>query len=340
MAAAAARRRAYRMRSCTMTRSSGLLDSTMRLPTRLVDWTGVAIVQRASPSTAGSSGCPRSSARSRSGRCTCGNPVPGQGRWVSRSWPRQRWHTSGCAAGAAHPFTLIQDALRRPGGVRGAVRRVSSALRLGSCCLATGALPALPDLDSMGINNYHLFPDFTGLSSRLTLIALIVLLTWELASGLTQYVPAPISQLTSSQADLLRARPTLTPLTAGAFTGSYRELPWRKANAQRRPLPSLLWRLPWRLLAAGRHGRDGCVHTQPGTQAALAGAGAAHGEPTMVAAPVVGPEWLAAGGAAADAETPAWCEETPFNLRAWAFWGCRSPAPRGSEAGFPAGTGC
>ena len=33
---------------------------------------------------------------------------------------------------------------------------------------ATEAVQALPDLDSMGINNYHLFPDFTGLAERAT----------------------------------------------------------------------------------------------------------------------------------------------------------------------------
>jgi hypothetical protein len=34
---------------------------------------------------------------------------------------------------------------------------------------AAGALPALPDLDSMGINNYQLFPDFTGLAGMATM---------------------------------------------------------------------------------------------------------------------------------------------------------------------------
>jgi hypothetical protein len=88
----------------------------------------------------------------------------------------------------------------------------------------------------------------------------------------------------------------LTPATAGAFTGSYRGTPsWRKANAQRRPLPPLLWRLSWRLLAARRHGEHGLVRTQPGPHAALAAAGATPGEPTMVAARVLGAARLATG---------------------------------------------
>jgi hypothetical protein len=37
------------------------------------------------------------------------------------------------------------------------------------------ALPALPDLDSMGINNYHLFPDFMGLAGMATMRLLLEL---------------------------------------------------------------------------------------------------------------------------------------------------------------------
>ena len=40
---------------------------------------------------------------------------------------------------------------------------------------ASEAVPALPDLDSMGINNYHLFPDFTGLADRATMRLLLEL---------------------------------------------------------------------------------------------------------------------------------------------------------------------
>ena len=40
---------------------------------------------------------------------------------------------------------------------------------------ASEAVPALPDLDSMGINNYHLFPDFTGLANRATMRLLLEL---------------------------------------------------------------------------------------------------------------------------------------------------------------------
>jgi len=38
---------------------------------------------------------------------------------------------------------------------------------------ASEAVPALPDLDSMGINNYHLFPDFTGLAKMATMRLLV-----------------------------------------------------------------------------------------------------------------------------------------------------------------------
>jgi hypothetical protein len=40
---------------------------------------------------------------------------------------------------------------------------------------AMEALPALPDLDSMGINNYHLFPDFMGLAGMATMRLLLEL---------------------------------------------------------------------------------------------------------------------------------------------------------------------
>jgi hypothetical protein len=40
---------------------------------------------------------------------------------------------------------------------------------------ASEAVPALPDLDSMGINNYHLFPDFMGLANRATMRLLLEL---------------------------------------------------------------------------------------------------------------------------------------------------------------------
>jgi hypothetical protein len=40
---------------------------------------------------------------------------------------------------------------------------------------ATEAAQALPDLDSMGINSYHLFPDFTGLAGMATMRLLLEL---------------------------------------------------------------------------------------------------------------------------------------------------------------------
>jgi hypothetical protein len=40
---------------------------------------------------------------------------------------------------------------------------------------AAEALPALPDLDSMGINSYHLFPDLTGLAKMATMRQLLEL---------------------------------------------------------------------------------------------------------------------------------------------------------------------
>jgi hypothetical protein len=40
---------------------------------------------------------------------------------------------------------------------------------------AAEAFQALPDLDSMGINNYHLFPDFTGLAAMATMRLLLTL---------------------------------------------------------------------------------------------------------------------------------------------------------------------
>jgi FRG domain-containing protein len=44
---------------------------------------------------------------------------------------------------------------------------------------ASEALSALPDLDSMGINNYHLFPDLTGLAGMATMRLLVELATHE-----------------------------------------------------------------------------------------------------------------------------------------------------------------
>ena len=42
---------------------------------------------------------------------------------------------------------------------------------------AVEALPALPDLDSMGINSYHLFSDLTGLAKMATMRLLVELVT-------------------------------------------------------------------------------------------------------------------------------------------------------------------
>jgi hypothetical protein len=42
---------------------------------------------------------------------------------------------------------------------------------------ASEALPALPDLDSMGINSYHLFTDLTGLAKMATMRVLVELAT-------------------------------------------------------------------------------------------------------------------------------------------------------------------
>jgi hypothetical protein len=50
------------------------------------------------------------------------------------------------------------------------VERSASDLALTKVALpGAEAVDALPDLDSMGINNYHLFPDFTGLAAMATM---------------------------------------------------------------------------------------------------------------------------------------------------------------------------
>jgi hypothetical protein len=50
------------------------------------------------------------------------------------------------------------------------VERSASDLALTKVVLpGAEAVDALPDLDSMGINNYHLFPDFTGLAAMATM---------------------------------------------------------------------------------------------------------------------------------------------------------------------------
>ncbi len=60
------------------------------------------------------------------------------------------------------------------------VERCATDVALTKCVLpASEAVQALPDLDSMGINHYHLFPDLTGLASRATLRISLA----ELAAG-------------------------------------------------------------------------------------------------------------------------------------------------------------
>jgi hypothetical protein len=41
------------------------------------------------------------------------------------------------------------------------------------------AVQALPDLDSMGINDYHLFPDLTGLAGMATMRLVLALAAQE-----------------------------------------------------------------------------------------------------------------------------------------------------------------
>jgi len=61
------------------------------------------------------------------------------------------------------------------------VEQSASDLALTKIVLPAGeALLALPDLDSMGINNYHLFPDFTGLADMTTMRMLLRLVAEEL----------------------------------------------------------------------------------------------------------------------------------------------------------------
>jgi hypothetical protein len=56
----------------------------------------------------------------------------------------------------------------------------ASGLALTKVVLPAGeAVPALPDLDSMGINSYHLFSDFGGLADMATMRLLLAQLTAE-----------------------------------------------------------------------------------------------------------------------------------------------------------------
>lgn len=56
----------------------------------------------------------------------------------------------------------------------------ASGLALTKVVLPAGeAVPALPDLDLMGINSYHLFADFGGLADMATMRLLLAQLTTE-----------------------------------------------------------------------------------------------------------------------------------------------------------------
>ncbi len=56
------------------------------------------------------------------------------------------------------------------------VEHSATDLALTKIVLRAGeAVQALPDLDSMGINNYHLFPDFTGLAGMATMRLLLAM---------------------------------------------------------------------------------------------------------------------------------------------------------------------
>ena len=83
------------------------------------------------------------------------------------------WRTSGCAIRAVS--SRYPGRPRRSGGDTGGQSAAGTALTK-AVLPSTEAVQALPDLDSMGINNYHLFPEFfTGLADRATMRLVLAL---------------------------------------------------------------------------------------------------------------------------------------------------------------------
>ena len=96
--------------------------------------------------------------------------VPGPGR-------RDRLRARPGERPAAEPEREVHPVphpVRQPGGVRD---RYRFRVALTKVVLPAGEAVALPDLDSMGINSYHVYPDLGGLAEMATMRLLLSELT-------------------------------------------------------------------------------------------------------------------------------------------------------------------